>query len=174
MPACLASITSSLPQRLRWTIWYRGRPLGVVNAHTPSKFRFYAAIGRQIPDAGQAIPKIGKPSEDFSGDEETPVQRPLIATAGPLRLSPSPERWHARVGDVAAFGSWPRNSYASCPGSMTAESMRKASQPRAMAARLASLTSRLPESGRTEAARLLSTSKCAIGCTRTAMGLPIF
>lgn len=106
--ACLTSVTARYPSRLRWTIWYEGKQLGVVTAHTPTAFRFYASIGRQVPDPEQRIPTVGKPSDVYSGYQETPVQRPLVATAGPIRLAPSPSDWKPQVVSPAMLDEvWP-------------------------------------------------------------------
>ena len=90
---CVSSITSKYPVSVRWTISYEGRPLGIVSAHTPSDFKFYAHIGLQDVDAGQSPPTIGEPSEDYSGFGGTPVHRPLLATAGPAQPTPARAGW---------------------------------------------------------------------------------
>jgi hypothetical protein len=90
---CLASITSQYPSFTRWTVSYEGRPLGTISAHTPSVYKFYSHVGIQDVEAGQSPPAIGEPSADYSGFQETPVHRPLIATTNAERLGPAHAGW---------------------------------------------------------------------------------
>jgi hypothetical protein len=88
-PACLASVTTHYPRETRWTLSFAGRAIGTVLAHTPTDFGFYARIGIQSVADGQKVPALGRKSADYSGFAETPVQRPLLATAGAPKLNPA-------------------------------------------------------------------------------------
>jgi len=95
--ACLTAITSSYPKRLEWTISYQGRALGTLWARTPANFAFYAHIGQQDVEDPARVPTLGPPSVDYSGYQETPLRRPLLATAGATRLGPARTDWRART-----------------------------------------------------------------------------
>jgi len=109
---CLASITAKYPVKVQWTILRKGRPVGTVAAHTPEDFKFYAHIGLQDLDPGQSVPDVGPRSAKYSGFEETPVSRPLVATSGPVVPAPSHGDWKsaaAESSDVARVWTSFRN-----------------------------------------------------------------
>jgi hypothetical protein len=90
---CLTSLSARYPQHVRWAVSFGGRRIGTVAAHTPAVFRYYSQIGVQDMDAGQAAPMADGASVDYSGFQETPVHRPLLATAGKRALTPSNADW---------------------------------------------------------------------------------
>jgi hypothetical protein len=105
---CLASITSQYPPVTQWTISYEGRPLGAISARTPSAFKFYSHIGIQDVEAGQSPPVIGELSADYSGFQETPVHRPLIATTNATQLGPAHADWNSQPAKPSDLkGVWP-------------------------------------------------------------------
>jgi hypothetical protein len=105
---CLKSITSRYPPRVEWNISYQGRPLGVLWARTPADFAYYAHIGQQIVEDPKRVPTLGTRSVDYSGFQETPMYRPLLATAGATRLTATPSSWQPRVPDPADLPNlWP-------------------------------------------------------------------
>jgi hypothetical protein len=105
---CLASITSEYPARNRWIISSGGRRLGIVTAHTPADFQWYAQIGIQNVDSGQLIPKLGSASRDYSGFLDTPVRRPLLATSGVREIDVSRNSWTPKATDPADLNLvWP-------------------------------------------------------------------
>jgi len=98
---CLVSITSKYPAHVLWKISFEGRALGTVSAQTPADFAFYAHMGLQSIQRGQPIPAIGSPSVDYSGFQETPLHRPLMATAGPAAPARAHGRWRLQAADAA-------------------------------------------------------------------------
>jgi hypothetical protein len=105
---CLASITSRYPARLNWTISYQGRSLGSLWAQTPSDFAFYADVGQQRVEEPDRVPTIGAPSIDYSGFQETPLHRPLLATVGAMHPTPARGDWRPRTPDPAELPRvWP-------------------------------------------------------------------
>jgi hypothetical protein len=104
---CVASITSKYPAYVRWTISFEGRALGDLAAHTPKDFKFYSHIGVQDLDAGQRVPVVGVPAALYSGFDETPVHRPLLATSGSTPRTSS-AGWHSQTVDPAdLYRVWP-------------------------------------------------------------------
>ena len=105
---CLASITSNYPPRVEWTISYQGSPLGSLWAHTPASFAYYAHIGQQDVEGANRVPTLGPPSVEYSGFQETPLHRPLLATSGATHLTTARSKWHPRTPDPADLSRvWP-------------------------------------------------------------------
>jgi hypothetical protein len=106
--ACLASITSSYPARVNWTISSQGRSLGTLWAHTPGTFAYYADIGQQEVEEPDRVPTLGAPSVDYSGFQARPLHRPLLATAGAIHLTKAPADWQPRAPNLAELSRvWP-------------------------------------------------------------------
>ena len=105
---CLASITSQYPVFTRWSVSYEGRPLGTIAARTPSDFKFYSHIGIQDIEAGQSPPVIGVPTADYSGYQETPIHRPLMATTNAPQLGPAHAGWTSQPANPSDLKQvWP-------------------------------------------------------------------
>jgi len=106
--ACLSSLTSQYPRETRWTVSSAGQIIGTVLARTPTDFGFYARIGIQSVADGEKVPTLGGKSMDYSGFVETPVQRPLLATAGPSKVGPAHADWKSKPADSRDASSvWP-------------------------------------------------------------------
>jgi hypothetical protein len=89
--ACLQTITSKFPSKVKWTIAFDGKNLGQLSTVNPIKFKFYSHVGQQQISGNQKIPSIGKPSYDFNGWENEEVYRPLVAISQPNYKDP--EQW---------------------------------------------------------------------------------
>ncbi len=90
---CLAALTAQYPRETRWTVSSNGRILGTVLARTPAQFGFYAHIGIQDLADGEKAPRLGRKSMEYSGFLGSPVQRPLLTTAGAPKLAPAHGGW---------------------------------------------------------------------------------
>lgn len=107
-PGCLVSVTEKYPRETRWTVSSNGRILGTVLARTPTDFAFYSHVGIQNVADGEKVPTVGNRSTDYSGFLESPVQRPLLATAGAPKLGPAHGGWHLSLVDPRdAKRVWP-------------------------------------------------------------------
>ena len=82
--------------------------MGTVIARTPADFGFFARIGIQSVADGGKVPMLGGKSMDYSGFVETPVQRPLLAMAGPANSGPAHGDWKSTAPDSRdAQSVWP-------------------------------------------------------------------
>jgi hypothetical protein len=88
---CLNTISSEYPAEMRWSISFDGRKLGYVTGGTPKVFRSYSHIGLQQITTVAVIPTIGKRSREYSGYENTPLYRPLVANSH--GFFKDPESW---------------------------------------------------------------------------------
>ena len=78
---CLKSIAARFPNRVDWTVTFRGREVGHVVSQTPLGFDFYATIGQQRIVGTAVPPTVGSPSANFAGYVAERVYRPLIAVS---------------------------------------------------------------------------------------------
>src|SRR5262245_40066384 len=78
-PASLDESLKQFPDAVSWTIAFDGRRLGAVNTVNPKAIRDYVDFGVQpIPDDVK-VPRIGKPSGQFSGYlAYLPTYHPLV------------------------------------------------------------------------------------------------
>ena len=88
---CLSSVTAQFPSAMNWTLAFDGRSIGQVRTTKPERFDFYGDVGQQKITGTESIPTIGKASQDFSGFQNGPVYRPLIAISKPHFSDP--EQW---------------------------------------------------------------------------------
>lgn len=84
-------LSTSHSQEIQWTIAFDGRDAGVIKSH-PRVEPYMARIQAYAPEpkSGQVL-TIGKPSEEFSGWENTLFNRPLVLVSNG-RFN-DPERW---------------------------------------------------------------------------------
>jgi hypothetical protein len=88
---CLKTIAAKFPAQVNWTISFDGKQVGQVVSRTPPSFDFYATVGQQEIVGTSDVPFVGKPSADFSGFQDEPVLRPLVAVSKPNYSDP--ESW---------------------------------------------------------------------------------
>ncbi|MCU1305676.1 MAG: hypothetical protein JWN45_371 [Acidobacteriaceae bacterium] len=88
---CLETISSQYPRQVTWTISFDGRSLGHVTGRTPADFKKYSHVGLQEITAPDLIPTIGRRSTEYSGYEDTPLYRPLVANSH--GFFKDPESW---------------------------------------------------------------------------------
>jgi len=88
---CLKTIAAKFPAQVKWTVAFDGKNMGEVESRTPPSFDFYAAVGQQVIVGTSDVPFVGKPSSDFSGFQDEPVLRPLVAVSKPNYSDP--ENW---------------------------------------------------------------------------------
>ncbi|MGA9069012.1 MAG: hypothetical protein WB424_02080 [Terracidiphilus sp.] len=88
---CLKTIAAKFPTQVNWTISFDGKQVGQVESRTPPSFDFYATVGQQVIVGTSDVPTVGKPSADFSGFQDEPVLRPLVAVSKPNYSDP--EHW---------------------------------------------------------------------------------
>lgn len=89
--SCLKRIATQFPAQVKWTVAFDGRNVGEVESRTPPSFDFYASVGQQVIVGTSDVPTVGKPSADFSGFQDEPVLRPLVAVSKPNYSDP--ENW---------------------------------------------------------------------------------
>jgi hypothetical protein len=107
-PKCLASVTTQYPRETWWTVSSSGRILGTVLARTPGAFGFYSQIGIQNVADGEKVPHLRKKSVEYSGFADSPMQKPLLATTGALKLGPAHGGWKLSPADPQdAKRVWP-------------------------------------------------------------------
>ncbi len=87
----LATLPTSYPKGLTWTIAFDGRNLGTVESETPAHFGFYSEIGIERITSHAPVPTVGGKSADFGGFSGAPVYRPLVALSKPSFYDP--DRW---------------------------------------------------------------------------------
>jgi len=71
------------PKKLNWSICFDGKILGKINSTIPTTINYYKDIGIHLIDNMNDVPRIGKPSEQFSGWMSTNVYRPIIVSTLP-------------------------------------------------------------------------------------------
>ncbi len=86
--ACLRAAPKWYPQKIMWKVFNDSKNLGQIEASTPSKFKLYADIGRQELAQGSKVPRVGKPSSDYSGVTGSKVFKPLITLSGAKLTQP--------------------------------------------------------------------------------------
>jgi hypothetical protein len=89
--SCLKSIATQFPAQVKWTVVFDGKNVGEVESRTPPSFDFYATVGQQVIVGTSDVPTVGKPSADFSGFQDEPVLRPLVAVS--KANYSDPENW---------------------------------------------------------------------------------
>lgn len=71
------------PKKLDWNICFDGKQIGQLHSAIPQTINFYKDIGIHFIEEINEVPKIGKPSEKFSGWMGTNVYRPVIVSTLP-------------------------------------------------------------------------------------------
>jgi len=66
------------PKTLDWTICFNGKEIGKIKSILPETIDYYKDIGIHYIKNMNDVPRLGKPSEDFSGWIDKPVYRPIV------------------------------------------------------------------------------------------------
>jgi hypothetical protein len=100
---CLKTVAANYPHEMKWTITFDGKNLGPITSHTPSEFKWYAAVGQQEIGGTGHVPTVGKQSSEFGGYTEAAVYRPLVANSQPFFRDPESWKPAHPSGDLVAL-----------------------------------------------------------------------
>lgn len=96
---CLRAVDSSISTEMTWTVGFDGQTLGHVSTQFEGNEREQMLAG-QFKVAGNPIPTVGKPIQEFAGWLGSPVYRPLILNS--RAFVSDPEQWKpSPVSDTA-------------------------------------------------------------------------
>lgn len=87
----LQTLPMSYPKEVTWTIAFDGKDLARITSQTPPHFSYYSDTGIEYITSHGPVPTVGKKSANYSGFQDTPVYRPLVAISQPNFADP--DQW---------------------------------------------------------------------------------
>jgi hypothetical protein len=89
-----AWVRKEVEKPFHWNVCFDGKRLGTLETQLHDG-RMASELGVHRPSPGQETPSVGKPSREFGGWDDKPVQRPLVLTT--TGTCEDPDQWHRAV-----------------------------------------------------------------------------